>query len=447
MSAAVARWDPSQFHEGIGSPRKRLIHCDAATLLGLMMILISLVPARLIVPGMTDLGRPGLIVGFLLCCWWVLARCGSRLTAAGPQPLRWALLLLIVTSLVSYAIGFTRGLTIMESNSADRNLLFLCLFTGIALTAADGLSDWSRLGSLLGVWIAAASIVAAIALVQYTLGVDVSQYLVVPGLEAKGWSPGFEVRGSGLRVASTTSHYIELSTFLALTLPFSVHFACFGRRPSHRQLALGASLLMIAGIATTISRTGIIAAAIVFAVLSVTWTWRMRFNIFVLASGFFVAAVVASPGLMRTILSMFDYAASDTSILARQQRYPMVFEYVSQRPWLGRGTGTWVPPQYQILDNQWLVTLLTNGIVGVVALAGIHLTGIVLAWIALRHASTKANRHFCAALISTQLIGIVVAGTFDSLGFMTYSATLALTLGLCGAAWRLSREKNLGQIC
>jgi O-antigen ligase len=412
-----------------------------------MIVLISLVPARLIVPGMTDLGRPGLIVGFLLFCWWALTRCSSRLTASGPQPLRWALLFLIVTALVSYTIGFTRGLTIMESNSADRNLLFLCVFTGIALTAADGISDFSRLRSLLGVWIASATIVAAIALVQYAVGVDVSQYMMVPGLEAKSWAPGFEVRGSGLRVASTTSHYIELSAFLALTLPFAIHLACFGRNPLLRQLTLGASVLMVAGIATTISRTGILAAAIVFVALFMIWTWRMRFNILVLVSGLFVAAIAASPGLVRTLLSMFDYAASDTSIVARQERYPMVFQYVAQRPWLGRGTGTWVPPQYQILDNQWLVTLLTNGIVGVVALAGIHLTGIALAWATLRRAETRADRHFCAALISTQLIGIVVAGTFDSLGFMTYSATLALTLGLCGATWRLSREKHVNGVC
>jgi O-antigen ligase len=115
-----------------------------------------------------------------------------------------------------------------------------------------------------------------------------------------------------------------------------------------------------------------------------------------------------------------------------------VFKYVAQRPWVGRGTGTWVSPQYQILDNQWLDTLLTNGIIGVAALAALHVTGIVLAGLAFKRAATTEDRHLCAALISTQVIGFVVAGTFDSLSFFTYATVLALTLGLCGTVWRLT---------
>jgi len=115
-----------------------------------------------------------------------------------------------------------------------------------------------------------------------------------------------------------------------------------------------------------------------------------------------------------------------------------VFSYVAQHPWLGRGTGTWVPPQYQILDNQWLGWLLTNGIIGGVVLLGLHVTGIVLAWKALRRATTPEDKHLCAALIATQVMGIADAGTFDSLSFLTYATTLALTLGMCGTVWRLT---------
>jgi polysaccharide biosynthesis protein PslJ len=32
----------------------------------------------------------------------------------------------------------------------------------------------------------------------------------------------------------------------------------------------------------------------------------------------------------------------------------------------------------------------------------------------------------------------VVAGTFDSLSFSTYTVVVALTLGFCGTVWRLT---------
>ena len=76
--------------------------------------------------------------------------------------------------------------------------------------------------------------------------------------------------------------------------------------------------------------------------------------------------------------------------------------------------------------------------VGVAALAGLHITGIVLAGLALKRSEAKEDRHLCAALISTQLIALAVAGTFDSLSFMTFATVLALTLGLCGTVWRLT---------
>ena len=43
-----------------------------------MIVLISVVPSNLVVRGMMILGRPGLIVGFLLFCWWIIVRFTSH---------------------------------------------------------------------------------------------------------------------------------------------------------------------------------------------------------------------------------------------------------------------------------------------------------------------------------------------------------------------------------
>lgn len=431
-------WEPSLAFDQTYVTRRRPAYVDAAAILSLMIILISLIPARLVVPGMTDLGRPGLIVGFLLFCWWVLVRFSPQLAMTGPQPMRWAFVGFMVSLLISYAVGVMRGLTTMEINAADRAMLFFCLFTGVALTAADGIPNWYRLRGVLRVLVGCAALVSIIALIQYVFSFDLTQYLTIPGLQAKGWTPGFESRGTGVRVASTTTHYIELASYLALVLPFAIHFAFFSPDRRKRRMAMVLSLLIAMGIMTTISRTGILAVAVMAVVLFSVWTWRMRYNALALASVVGMAVAAVNPGLMRTMLHLFDDPGSNPAFTVRQERYPMAFAYVAEHLWFGRGTGTYVYPQYQVLDNQWLDVLITNGIVGVVALAGLHITGIVLASLALRRSKSLEDRHLCAALISTQLIGIVVAGTFDSLSFMTYATILAVTLGLCGTVWRLT---------
>jgi polysaccharide biosynthesis protein PslJ len=115
-----------------------------------------------------------------------------------------------------------------------------------------------------------------------------------------------------------------------------------------------------------------------------------------------------------------------------------VYYYFSQRPWFGRGTGTWVSPQYQYLDNQWLSQVLSTGIVGVAALLGLHITAIVLASKALRRSENAADKHLCAALVAAQLVAIAVGLTFDSLSFSSYMIVLALMIGCTGTVWRFT---------
>lgn len=419
---------------------------DAATLISLLVMLLLLIPARLIVPGMTDLGRPALLLGFMLFCWWMLSRCNQGLVTRGRQPLRWVFLLFMAELLISYEIGFMRGLTTIEANAADRCLMFFGVFFGVAMAAADGIATWDRLRMVLFVLVCCGAFASVIAIVQYTTNVDVTQYMTIPGLQAKGWTPTFEARGGGLRVASTASHYIELAATLASIVPFAVHIACFDRSRNRRLAAGLAAMLLAVGVMTTISRTGILALAIVMAVLFAMWGWRRRYNVIALLCCGAAGLAAASPGIVKTMLHLFDDPDSNPAFTVRQGRYPLAFRYVAERPWFGRGTGTWVAPQYQILDNEWLAWLITNGIVGIVALAGLHIAGIALSWRSMRRSQDPEIRHLCAGVMSTQIVALVVAGTFDSLSFMTYATVLGLQLGLCGAVWRLANTSPSASI-
>jgi polysaccharide biosynthesis protein PslJ len=430
--------EPSLVSHRTYATRMRITRIDAALMLAAMVIFVDLIPFNLILPGMTDLARPGLIVGFFLFSWWVLARFAPHLAMTGPQPIRWAVLAFMLSALLSYAAGFTRGLTTMEANGADRRMLFFCILSGAILGAADGIPNWLRLNSIVNAMVWCGAIVAAIGVAQYVTGLDITEYLIFPGLQAKGWSPGFSMRGTSHRVASTTAHYIELSAMLALCLPLAIHLARFGHQRWRRRIAMLCALLIVGGIASTVSRTGIVAIGLMVCVLFPVWGWRTRYNVSVMAFGLVAVLMMMSPGLIRTLFNLFNEAGQDSSIDGRTEDYPVVFHYVAQTPWLGRGTGTWIPPQYRILDNQWLVTLLDCGIIGVVAMFALHVTGIVLAYKALRRSTVERDKHLCAALISTQVIALAVAGTFDALSFSTYATIMALTLGLCGTVWRLT---------
>jgi O-antigen ligase len=406
--------------------------------LSFTIVMLAIIPSRLIVPGMTDLGRPALIVGFLMWCWWVVSRISPHLVLVGPQPMRWAVCVYLVAMLISYAVGFLRGLSAIELNGADRAMLFTAVFTGVILMAADGIPNWDRLRGVLRVFVWSAGAMAVIGLLQFGLALDLTQYLTLPGLQAKGWAPDLQMRGTELRVASTTAHYIEFSTVMALALPFAIHFARFAEQPRRRKAFITAALLIAAAIPVTISRTGLLAVVVTMFVLVPVWGWRMRYNMLSCTIGLFAALTVVKPSLAGTLRWMVVGANEDTSISARTDRYPLVYHYFVQRPWLGRGTGTWLHPQYQILDNYWFTLVLSNGLLGVAALLTLHVTGIVLASLALRRATNEEDRHLAAVLIATQLIAIVVAATFDSMSFSTYATALSLTIGCCGTVWRFT---------
>jgi polysaccharide biosynthesis protein PslJ len=230
---------------------------------------------------------------------------------------------------------------------------------------------------------------------------------------------------------------------MALALPFGIHYSLYGQSAKERRRYWVLTAAIAASIPLSISRTGIICVAIALVILAQLWSWRLRYNLFAVAAIFGVMAAGLKPGLIGTLRGMFAGASNDPSVTSRTERYGMVYYYFVQHPWLGRGSGTWVSPQYQYLDNQWLTTALTNGTVGVAALAALHISGIVLATIAWRQATTVQVRHLAAALICAQVTAIVASATFDSLFYTTYVIMAALLLGLSGAIWRLSHPDRV----
>jgi polysaccharide biosynthesis protein PslJ len=444
-SAAVSHpvdFEPSLLDTHTYSSRRSRTTFDVVTLLSITAVLLYVLPGTLIVPNLTYAGRPALLLALLMFAWWCLARLSPRLLLVGPQPIRWFLGLYLIANLMSYIAGLLRGLPTQEANAQNFAMLQLFEFLGAALIVADGVQNWDRLNRLVRVLVYCAGFMAVVGIVQAVLKFDVSQYFVIPGLELKGGLAGFSDRGDAgqFRIAGTTTHYIEFSAVVAMMVPFAIHVARFGKTKTQRRLAMLCGFLLAIANPMSISRTGIVALAIALLIMVPIWPWRMRYNFMYLGVAAVAAIMVIKPGVLGTLKAMFLNVGVDPSIAGRTNDYEMVGHFFDQRPWLGRGPRTLLadPVRDTILDNQWLYTVVTGGIIGVLALLMIHVASITLAVIALRRSKLEEDRHLCVALISAQAVAVVVGGTFDSMYYTTFTISLAMFVGLCGAVWRFT---------
>lgn len=425
------------------APIPRLRHFpDATGGVVLAIVLSYLLPARLVFPPLTILGRPGVLVGLGLMLWWALTRLHPVLATRGRQPMRWAIAGYLAALGLSYLAGQARGLTPVEANSADRTVGMAFAGAGLLLATADGLRTRDRIDQVLRWFCWAGGAMALIALSQFALRVDLTNHLQFPPLlRFQRDLVGFAARGAGdlVRVAGTAGHYIEFSVLMVLGLIVAIHYARFSPRRRDRQIYALLALVQAGVIPISLSRTGILGLVAAVALLGLVWPLRTTAQ--VLAAGVGLAALiqVIRPGLLATLRALILAGDRDPSVQGRLDDYEHVLPAIRDRPWFGQGVGTFLPETDRILDNQWLISLVTTGVVGVVGLAALLLTGVVLAGRVHRFGPAARDRDLAAVLIAGIAVAAVSAFTFDALYFSTYLLTLHLLLGLCGALWRITR--------
>lgn len=422
---------------------------DATAGIVAAVMLSYLLPARLIFPPLTTLGRPGIMIGLGLLVWWWLTRLHPTLVTRGQQPMRWALAGYLATLGLSYIAGEARGLQVLESNNADRTVLLALAGAGILLAVADGVLTRDRIDHLLRWFCWGSAVMAFFALAQFILRIDLTIYLKLPPvLMFQKDLVGFDARGGGglVRVAGTAGHYIEFSVLMVMGLIVAIHYARFSTSRRNRQIYAALAMVQAGVIPISLSRTGVLALAAAILLFILVWPLRTTFNVLVI--GAFLAAFiqVGKPGLLATLRALLFAGDNDPSVQGRLEDYAYVAPFIKERFWFGRGVGTWLPELYQLLDNQWLLTLVTTGAVGVAGLAMLFIVGIVTAGRVRRFATNERDRDLAAVLAVGIGVAAVTAFTFDALFFSTYTITLHLFLGLAGAMWRLTRAERTNSI-
>lgn len=445
----------------------RLARLQAPTLLAVLTVLLIGIPSALIFRPLGAAGTPANMLGIVLLLWWIAARVVPRLgVEAQWQPIRIAIAIFAVSILLSYVAAMIYGwgmpiglqektaygsgslqletiqqVVAKEINAADRGLLSLAAWAGIALVAADGLRTWRQLDRLLKVLVFMGTVLAGLGMLQYFFGFDLVSYFTIPGLTPNGDFGAIALR-TVRRVEGTAVHPIEYGVVLAAILPIALNRALYAA-PGRRRMRWLCVIMIGAALPMSVSRSAILALGIVLIVLFIGWSPRRRIYGLIAIAFFAVAMKLLVHGLLGTVRALFANLGNDPSIKGRTEDYAIVERLFHEHPWFGRGFFTFIPALYRTFDNAYLLGVVEIGAVGVTALVLLFLIGIFTARGARRATASPQGKDLGQALAASLAAIMASAATFDMLGFPMAAGLTFLLLGCSGALWRISRADGL----
>jgi hypothetical protein len=422
----------------------------AVPLVRLYVCLLMVFPSTMVVGAVGAAGSPAGLVGILaFFLWFATSLIGLHDPFARRNPTRSAFFSLWVLSLVSYVVFSLGEHTSTAINAADRWLLQLACWTGVALVTAECLDSMDAIRKVQRALVTGGGFCGSVAVLQYWFGIDLVPTLrTVPGFTNTYDLTGASARHGLTRVTGTTLTPIELGVVSAMILPLASHLLFYDDERS-RRIRWVLLLLVAVGIPVTVSRSSVIAVVISMGLFIVLLPPKQR----VLGLGAMPMAVVlafmAVPGLIGTLYYFFVAGTTDTSVAVRVDDLPLVERLVSYSPWVGSGGGTYLPENMlEILDDQYLKTTIELGIAGLVTLVVCYFgVPVVTALNARKRATDPAHRALCGALAGSALAAAVCSFLFDSLAFSMFAGVYAVIVGLIGAAWRLAVPLHHGSGC
>ena len=295
---------------------------------------------------------------------------------------------------------------------------------------------FSQVLTIVKLLVGGTTVLAALALLETRMGWSPFDHFhqYFPILQEAGYVTD-DTRLGGFRALGSAEHPIALGVLFALAAPLAVYLAIrFGR-------GWWASLVIImGGTFATVSRTAMImlfVACLVTLALRFRETWRFS----PLLIPMVVMVHFAAPGALGALKDSFQPAGG---LVAEQSNEDYgrgrladigpTLDLVQQKPVLGHGYGTLVfggPDQNTpALDNQWLGSLVTTGLLGVFSTVWLFtrfLRGVTRrAW----HERTPDG--WLLVALSASVTGFAVCMlTFDAFGFTqeTFVFFMLLALG------------------
>ena len=409
------------------------------------LVLLELVPSAWVVPALGAVGTPSNIFALLALLWYLLSWLGGRIAPApATRSPRVIMCFLAAAMLLAYiSLGqSSRAPVSTEVTAADRGLIGLAAWIGVVVVSSAGIRDYAKLQTLLRRAVLMGTAVAALGIFESFTKSNPIASLHVPGLNPVSTADQFLTRAGLTRPSSTAQHPLELAGVLTMLLPFAIQQALDPVRTGW--MRKWAPVALIGGmIPLTVSRTSIIGLVVVLVMLLPTWRPARRWA----ALGFLavgaLGAKVAVPGLGTTVVNMFSALTDggDASTQARVSDYAGVAPYIEQRPWFGRGFGTFIPDLYRYTDNMYLLSLVEIGIFGTLVIAALFIVGYRAGRLGRRLYTDEPRRELGQAFAAAMAAGLIVSATFDSLTFPMFAGLAFLLLGLAGAYLGIARRE------
>jgi O-antigen ligase len=428
-------------------PRHSKPRFSSVTLFTTYLVLLLLIPSNLVFAPMGGVGTPANIVALGILLWYVISWIVGRIIPSGAgRPVRVSMFIFALAVLASFVAGMTRSITELESLSADRGLILIVVFAALVVVASQTIVSYERLDTLLRRAVVLGSVVAAIGIAEFYTGINITNYVHIPGL-----SPAVDVnslldRNGFNRPSSTATQPIEFGVVMAMLLPFALQQAFDPARIGRFRKWAPVALLFFA-IPMSLSRSGIVGLAIALLWIIPTWPAQRRKPAYVVLLIGIASLKVVAPGLIGTFAEYFGGLSgssnSDVSISTRTADYAAAFRYIGQRPLFGRGFGTFLPELYRYIDNTYLLGLVEFGIVGVLALLIVYFAGVHCAAAGRRMTQNLQQRELGQALIASIIVAVVSGATFDALTFPMFSGLLFLIIGCAGAYLGLMKAQGV----
>jgi hypothetical protein len=391
----------------------------------------------------------GLVSLFLVLTWVTATLIAGHNPLEAHHPTRVALLLWIIASLLSWGAAFKRGdLDPTQRLAADRSLFFLAGSTGVILVTAEGLSTMDAVWRVVRAVAVAGAFCGGVAALQYWTPLDVTSLIreYMPVFTINSDYTTMTGRASLERVTGTTLHPIELGVVCGMLLPIVLAWAMHDHhwRRTWRWLCVA---LVAVGIPISVSRSALVSVGASMAIFVVLLPVRQRLVAMALAPLPIVAVFMVTPGYLRTLGQFIGMGATDPSVTARTQDYPLAESLVREQPWFGRGGGTYLPTNMlDIFDNQLLTSAVELGLVGLAAVVVLLVTGVITPLVARSRATDPGVRSLAGALAGSAAAAAVCTMTFDEFGFPTALGLYCLVLGLGGALYVITQRDREAQV-
>jgi O-antigen ligase len=347
-----------------------------------------------------------------------------------------------VASVVANPVRVTQA-----SSEVQKDLLFFLSILLVIYVIASVVRRPEDIDSVAKALVVGGAIVGCFAIVEARTGFNVFNHLsrVVPVLRSTDLAtPEMLKYGAArLRVFGSAQHPIALGALFVLITPLGVYLAI---RYSQRRWWLCTTLL-IAGCAATISRTAIAMLVVVMIVFIWLRPSHMRRMLPAVIPALIVIKLVL-PGTLGAIKQSFFPPGG---LVAEQSAKPGEFgsgriadlgpglREWGEKPLFGAGYGTRVVepdtdnPSADILDNQWLGTLLETGAVGLVAWVWFFARFI-------RRLGGEAKREdsprgwLLVALTASLAAFAIGMATYDAFSFIQVTLVMFILVGLGSAA-------------